>query len=421
MNKDSHSPALEMFLFYSDLLGRNVVEEGMKPMGRLVDLKVRLGELFPKVTALMVKRRREKGALCVRWSEVLSLNGSRISLKAGSRDRFAAPEPGQDEILLCEDLLDRQVVDTHGAKIERVNDIHFLVVHSDLHIVHVDIGIRGILRRLGWLRAADSMTNWLFAYQIQDKMVSWKYVQPLAADTQRHNLKLNVNLQMLRRIHPSDLADILEDLDQEARRRVFTSLDLETAADTLEEIDPKLQASLIEAAPVELASDILEEMAPDEATDLLADLPEEKKLELIQTIEEPYRRQLQELLRFREGTAGSIMTKDWISLEADRTIGDAIAEFRKTTHPLETVAYIYVTDSAKHLTGVLTLRHLVVCDREERLSALMNTNLIKVRPHDDVDEVAEVFKKYKFLAVPVVDDDNRISGIITLKDVVEFL
>lgn len=412
-------PGSKMFLFFSELLGRPVVDNNGNHIGKLVDLKVKLGELFPRVNMVVVKQRGEKNLWSLDWSEVESLNGNVVSLKPGAGEKFKPLEVKLEEILLRDELLDKQVVDTLGAKIERVNDIHLLIAHEELRIVHVDFGIRGILRRLRWLRPVDALTNWIFAYQLQERLVSWKYVQPLASDPQKKNLKLNVTLRKLHEIHPSDLADILEELDQENRKRVFKSLDLQTAAETLEEVDPKLQLSLIEASPAELASDILEEMAPDKATDLLADLPEEKAQKLIQTMERPFRQKVEELLKFEEGTAGSIMTKDYISVRETDTIGDAIEEFRKTTHPLETISYIYVTDNEGRLVGVSTLRHLLLCARDSLLSQLMNPHLVKVRQEDDVDKVAEQFKKYKFMALPVVDEEDHLTGIITLRGIVE--
>jgi len=228
-----------------------------------------------------------------------------------------------------------------------------------------------------------------------------------------------VTLRKLHELNPSDLADILEELDQKSRSRVFKSLDLSTAAETLQEVEPKYQLSLVLSTSEELVSDILEEMEPDEATDLLAGLPQEKKTKLIQTMEKPSRERLEELLRFEEGTAGSIMTKDYIFIQGDKTIGDASEVFKRTTHPLDTISYLYVTDEENHLIGVLTLRHLVLCDKDTPLSKLMNTNLIKVKTEDDVKEVKEIFKKYKFMAIPVVDEENRLSGIVTLRDAVE--
>jgi len=417
--KDMQEPDLKMFLFFSELLNRSVIDSQRKSIGKVVDLKVKLGELFPKVITLRIKPRGKKSPSALDWSEVQSLNGNMVSLKPNAEEKLKPLELNEGEILLKEEVLDKQVVDTYGAKMERVNDIHLLLTDGELRIVHVDFGIRGILRRLGWIKIIDFLTNWFFAYQFPKKMISWKYIQPLASDPKKKNLKLNVTLRKLYELHPSELADIIEELDQEKRNTIFKSLDLQTAAETLEEVEPKLQASLIDSATDEQASDIIEEMAPDEAADLLADLPEERKRKLIQSMEKPHREQLEELLRFKEGTAGSIMTKDFISIQEDKTIRDAIEEFRKTTHPLETIAYLYVTDKENHLTGVLTLRHLLLCVQDAPLSKLMNKHLIKVKPEENVDEVAEIFKKYKFMAIPVVDKDERLTGIITLRDAVE--
>lgn len=417
--KDLPATNINMFLFFSEIQGRFVVDEAGTAVGKLADLKLRLGELFPTVATLVVKKRRGKKLLELDWQEVQSLNTTMIRLNPGACEKFRPLEVNPQEILLRDELLDKQVVDTFGAKIERVNDIHLLIVNRDLRIVHVDYGIRGILRRLGWLKAIDFFTNWLFAYQFEEKMISWKYIQPLPSGPAKQNLKLNVTSRKIHEIHPSDLADIIEELDQISRSTVFRSLDLQTAALTLEEVDPKLQLRLIESAPVEQVSDILEEMAPDEATDLLADLPEEKQQKLIRTMEKPSREAVEELLKFKEGTAGSIMTKDFLSVRKDKTIGDAIEEFRKTVYPLESISYIYVTDQDNRLVGVSTLRHLITCEKDATLGKLMNTHLVKVEPEDNVNTVASLFKKYKFMALPVVDKEDVLKGIITLQDIMQ--
>jgi magnesium transporter len=406
----------QLFHYFSDFLGRWVLTTSGKPAGRLNDFKVKLNELFPKVTALVIRRGRKYWELD--WSNVENLSGRLIRLRTRSESAFRPLSVGQEEILLREDLLDKQVVDTFGAKIERVNDVHLLAVHNELHLVHVDYGARGLLRRLGWLRIMDALTDWLFAYHAQERLLSWKYIQPLASDPQRRELKTNVTMRKLHELHPSDLADIIEELDQESRRRIFHSLDLETAAETLQEMDPKLQLTMLETASAEKASDILEEMDPDEATDLLSDLPEDKQQKLIRTMERPSREKIEELLRFKEGTAGSLMTKDYIAVREEQTLGQVLDEFRKTELPLDSVAYLYVTDAEGRLRGVLTLRHLLLCDRDAPAGQLMNTHLVKVNPDSDVEEVMDLFKKYKFMALPVVDDQDRLTGLITLKDII---
>ncbi len=412
-------PGLKMFIYFSQLLDRSVFDSEGRSAGRLHDLKVHLGEPFPKMCSLVIKPKLKRRLREASWDEVDSLTGNRIRLRPGAADRFHPLQVGAQELLLREELLDKQVVDTFGAKIERVNDIHLLVVNKDLHIVHVDYGLRGLVRRLGWLKAVDVLTGFFFSYQIKEKLISWKYIQPLLSDTHNTDLKLNVTGSNIRDLHPSDLADILEELDRVNRDRLFKSLDVETAAEAMEELDPDVQVSLIEAAPAEKASDILEEMAPDSATDLLSDLPEDQKQNLIQKMEKPSRDALVELLKHKEGTAGSLMTKDFISLERDQTIGQAIEEFRKTTYPLDSVAYIYVTDKDKRLQGVATLRHLIIGDKSAPVAEFINPRLVTVEADEDVDEVVKLFKKYKFMALPVLDADGRLQGIITLKDIIE--
>jgi magnesium transporter len=408
----------QMFLYFSELLGRPVLAAGGARVGRMVDLKVHLGELYPKAGTLVVRRRSAKAPRALNWGQVETLDDKAITLRPGAESALADLDVGPEEILVREDLLDKQVVDTHGARIERVNDVHLLIVHGELRIAHVDFGIRGILRRLGWLRPIDALWGWLFGDRIAERLASWKYVQPLASDLKR-NLKLNVTLRRIHDMHPSDIADIIEELDRANRSSVFRTLDTETAAETLQEVDPRLQLSLIETAAPEKASDILESMEPDEAKEFLAELPEEKMESLIETMERPYRERVEDLLKYEAGTAGSIMTTDFIALGGDKTIADAVEAFRAAIHPLETVAYIYVTDEAQKLAGVVTLRHLLLCPRDEKLGALMNPHVVAVETGDAIGAVADVFNKYKFLAVPVLDERKTVRGIITLQDIVQ--
>jgi magnesium transporter len=408
----------KMFVNFSELLGRPVIASDGRTVGRVADLKVRLGEIYPRAETLVVRRPREKGLRALDWGQVETLRDDAVLLRPGAEGLLADVVIGSEEILLREDLLDKQVVDTHGAKIERVNDVHLLFVHGDLRIAHVEFGLRGILRRLGWLRAVDALSAWLFTAKLEEKLAPWKSVQPLASDLKR-NLKLNVTLRRLHDLHPSEIADIIEELDRANRSSVFRALDAETAAETLQEVDPRLQLSLIETAAPERASDILESMEPDEAKEFLADLPEEKKEHFMESMEGPFRDIVEGLLKHEKGTAGSIMTTDFLALGRDKTIADAIEALRNIFHPLETVAYIYVTDEVKRLAGVITLRHLLLCGRDETLGALMNPHVLKVETEDAIGTVADIFNKYKFLAVPVVDGRNVVQGIITLQDIVQ--
>ena len=250
-------------------------------------------------------------------------------------------------------------------------------------------------------------------------MISWKYVQPLASDPKK-NLKLNVTLRKLQELHPSDIADIIEELDRANRSSVFKMLDLETAAETLQEVDPKLQLSLIETTSEEKISDILEEMEPDEATDILADLPEEKKAATHPDHGKALSTDRRGAPEIRGGDGGKHHDQGFHrpAPGAPRSAPPSRSS-RKSTHPLETVSYLYVTDEERRPLGVITLRHLLLCDCEESLGTLMNPHLIKVSAEDDLETVAELFTKYKFIEFPVVDPENVLQGIITLQDIVK--
>jgi magnesium transporter len=411
--------ALKMFVFLSEILNRRVIDSEGRIIGKVVDLRAKLGELFPGVVSVRVRQKKARRLLAFPWQTVQSINGNVIRLKQGAEGKCTDLEIKGGEILLKGEILDKQVVDTYGAKIERANDLHLLLTEGRLSLVHVDYGIRGIFRRLGWTKYVDALTNWFFAYQIPNKLLSWKYIQPLSHDPHKKTLKLNLTHRKLSEIHPSDLADILEELNKHERSYVFHALDVEAQADALEEVDSETKVSLIENLSDEVASDVIEEMEPDEAVDLLLDLPEEKKRELIEEMEEEKRAELEELLRFKEGTAGSIMTPDFIACLQTDTAGKAMDVFKKSTDPLDTISYIYVQDEQEKLVGVVTLRELILNQPQIPVGSFMNRHLVKLKAEDSVKEVAETLKKYKLLALPVVDDKDRMKGIITLRDGIE--
>jgi magnesium transporter len=419
MSKNSRNESPKTFIFLSEVLDRKVVDSNDEVIGKVVDLRIKLGELFPPVVSFRVKTRVDKKLISFPWHAVENYKGEKIRLKKGSESQRMSLDLEEGEILLKDEILDDQVLDTHGARVERVNDLHLLVSEGRLRLVHVDFGVRGIFRRLGWTKFVDALTNWLFAYRIPDKLLSWKFIQPLSPDPRKKALKLDITQRKLSEIHPSDLADILEELDRRERAYVFKALDVETQADTLEEVDDKTRVSIIEELPEERAADIIEEMEPDEAVDLLQDLPDEKKRELIDGMEEEARKEVEELLKFEEETAGGIMTTDYISCLQTDTVVEVMEKFRESDDPLDNISYIYVTDERERLVGVITLRNLLLDPPDVQVKDLMKEEVVKLKVSDSMELVAEAFKHYKLLTIPVVDDEDRLEGIITLRDGVE--
>jgi magnesium transporter len=322
-------------------------------------------------------------------------------------------------VLLVADLLDKQVVDVNGAKVERVNDVHLLNTERDLRVVHADTGVRGVLRRLGFLRLFDAVTSWLFDYKVRERFVNWRFVQPVGERFAEANVHLTVAGRRLSALHAADLADIIEDLPQPERTAVFAALDDEKAAEILEEVDePELAVDLLEAVGEERAGDIIEEMDPDEAADVLAELDEGQAEELIGAMEDAeLAEDLRELLAHEEGTAGAIMTTELLAVHRDDTVADVFKRI-KADEDVEAYNYIYVVEEDETLVGVFTLRDALLAKRNKAAGALMHERVVAARTEDRPDRIFELFGKYGFAALPVVDGRNKLRGVITLYDAV---
>ncbi len=314
--------------------------------------------------------------------------------------------------------MDKQIVDTFGAKVVRVNDLHFLRMDSHLRLVHVDVGFRGLMRRVGWERMVDRALRWLFSYELPNQFISWKYVQLLSGSDL---LQLSVSQKKLMHLHPAELADIIEDLSGRERSAIFHALDPETAADTLEEISPKIQKSLIEETPVEKASDIVEEMSPSDAADLLADLPEETAEEILEGMEKEKAEDLRELLVHPDKTAGGLMTTTYLQLTPQVTVENAVARLKAEAQDLDIIEYIYVVDEEEVFQGVVSIRDLLTAQPQQLLSEIQSQRLITVKPDEGEKEVIEAFAKYGFRALPVVDEENHLKGVIGFRSVLDVL
>ncbi len=402
-------------LFLSELLDKAVLVPGFKTLGRVTDVLVVLGETFPRVTSVEITAKRRRTPVLVPWSqlEIASRDALKIHLNT---NEVATSKASDQEIYLRKDLLDKQIVDTHGAKVVRVNDLLLEDVHGAMRLIAVDIGTRGLLRRLGYERAVDGLCR-VFGCRIADQLVSWELVDPLATDLSR--VKLSVPHQKLAQLHPAEIADIVSDLDARERRAVFQSLDNETAAETLSEVDPRLQASILEDLASERASDILEEMAPDDAADALGELPEEKAEELLNLMEKEDAEEVRELLDYDEDTAGGLMNTEFIAFPAQLSTDETIQELRRRQPSAESIYYVYVVDETGRLCGVIALRDLIVAPADTPLARIMITKVVSVPVAMGKQQIASVMTKYDLLAVPVVDEKGVLLGIVSVYDVVD--
>ncbi|MGB9628994.1 MAG: magnesium transporter MgtE N-terminal domain-containing protein [Thermodesulfobacteriota bacterium] len=403
------------FYFFSDFLNRKVYSPSGQRMGRVSDLVAIREEPYPMIVGMMIRSRRKK--VFLPWEKIGEIE-PRIVLTEEKLHGLLSTPPDKESVFLREEVMDKQIVDTFGAKVVRVNDLHFLRVNSHLRLVHVDVGFRGLMRRVGWEKLVDRILQWLFSYVLPNQFISWKYVQLLSGSDLLH---LSVSQKKLSHLHPADLADIMEDLSRRERSAIFHALDTETAAEALEEIDPKIQKSLIEEIPVEKASDIVEEMSPSEAADLLADLPEERAKEILEGMEKEKAEDLRELLIHSEETAGGLMTTAYLSLTPTVTVETAISRLKAEAPNLDIMDYIFVVDEKEELRGVVSIRDLLTAHSHQTLSEISPSRVVSVKLDADQNEVVEAFAKYGFRALPVVDDRGHLKGVIGWRSVLDVL
>ncbi len=222
-------------------------------------------------------------------------------------------------------------------------------------------------------------------------------------------------------MHPADLADIVEELSHEDREAIFENIDSEVAADTLTEVDPDIQASILESLDTETAADIVEEMAPDQAADVLADLEEETSEEILEEMEHEPKAEVQELLEFEEDTAGGMMNTEYVALKQDATVADALAALKENEELLENLNTLFLIDSEERLVATVPLARLFLHEGATRLDSLAMETLIDAPVNEQQDRVTELFDKYNLLALPVVDEDRKLAGVITADDIISVL
>jgi CBS domain-containing protein/sporulation protein YlmC with PRC-barrel domain len=321
-------------------------------------------------------------------------------------------------LLLVENILDKQIVDLNGHKLVRVNDVRLATLPTGTFAVAVDIGIEGLLRRIGISIPIKRILS-LFKVKIPAKYILWDDVQ--AIDFSNLNIKLSKSYAKLQTLHPSDLADILEDLGKKSSTSVFSALDEEKAADVLEEMETQTQIHIIESLPVNKVADVLEKMPADEVADILDDLEAEKAEMLLKEMDNESSQEVRELLEYPDNSAGSLMTTDILSFKPELTVDEVIKLLRiKKPEPSELYT-LFVTEKNDELVGTFDLRDLVVAQPETSVSQIMKSEPVFLYDDQKIDDIAETISKYNLLAVPVVDQQNLLQGMVVVDDVVEDL
>ncbi|HUJ94305.1 MAG TPA: CBS domain-containing protein [Terriglobales bacterium] len=406
-------------LALTELLGTPVLDSTGLRSGRVRELAIIPQEDRSRIAVLIVKAKG--GSRMLPFASVASINGGVRTNNSAAE--WAAAKPAEGMFLLERDLLDQQVIDVFGRKVVRVNDVdlheELVAGRPVLKVGSVDVGPRGAIRRLlKGLVPAPALRALL--KQIPPRTIPWDFVDLIETDPARR-VKLKISHERLARLHPADIADIVEDLAPDEREAVFETLDEEVAAEALEEVEPKVQKAIVESLDSERAAEIVEEMQPDAAADLLADLPEERTEQILLEMKPAEREEVEELLEFKEDTAAGRMTTEYLALGVDKNVKDAVEVLRQFEGGVETVNTIYLVDSHGTLAGAVPLAKLVLATPDTPLLSLTQEPLIHTHAGANEKEVAELFDKYNLLSLPVVDDHNQLTGIITFDDIISML
>ena len=399
-------------LYLSTYLGRPVFDAANQPVGKVLDLIARLEGEYPLVVGLRV-RTRMRTRLDVDWTDVRAFEISQVILTRGGDDLhpFAL---GERDVLLARNVMDKQIVDLEDRRLIRVQDVQLARTGTRLRVIGVDVSTSALLRRLRFSKLADRV-----ARRNPPDAVAWSDVD--VGSWKDPNVRLRVTRSGVRRLHPADLAEIASELPPAEGVGLLEALEEEVAADTLEEMGPEDQVRMLEALGPERAARMLERMSPDDAADLLQDLEREDAEALLGQMDPEEAAEILKLLRYEEESAGGLMTTEFVTVEPTETCQGVIDSLRHRVPDEEHANHLYVTDPSGRLVGELSLYELVVAAGEASVATVMHEDPVAVGVEDGKDEVVEAIMKYNLLAVPVVDADERLVGIVTVDDVIDLV
>jgi sporulation protein YlmC with PRC-barrel domain/CBS domain-containing protein len=407
----------------SELLGSTVYDPSGAATGRVREATLAPQEDRTRIASLIVKTKT--GSRVLPFSAISAVDGNIHA--STSPAEWPAANGAEGLFLLDRDLLDQQVIDINGRKVVRVNDVDLQIEsvsdngspHVTLRVASIDIGVQGAMRRLLRGLAPRAALHSLLL-KIPPRTIPWSFVDLIETDPARR-IKLKISHDGLAKLHPADIADIVEDLAPDEREAVFRTLDEDVAAETLEEVDPEIQKSIVESLDSERAAGILEEMDPDAAADLLGDLSADHTEQILVQMEPEASQEMVELLEHREETAAGRMTTEFLALPVTATVENAIGVLREFEGGVETVGTIYLVDSRGTLAGAVPLAKLVLATPDTPLLSMTSEPLLFTQERTGDNEVAEIFDKYNLITLPVIDEHRKLVGVITSDDVISML
>jgi magnesium transporter len=400
--------------YFSRIVGKKILDGSGTMVGKIRDLVVEFDESFirPKIIAVQIKAK--DGLRIVDFSNfnIEKVNGQYVF---NSKEFKEINIESHETLMIGKNVQDRQLVDMDGRKLVRVNDVRMAVLGNGTYMVAVDVGLQGFFRRLGIAKPLTKVLK-IFKATIPSHLILWEDVETV--DPGHAGIKLSKGYSNLSTLHPSDLADIIEELDKNTQIALFASFDQEKAADVLEELEPDVQKLMLESMSIDKAADILEMMPTDEVADILDELGEDQAEALLQEMEGEASDEVRELMEYNDNAVGSIMSMDYIFFNEHSTAEETITELRALKPEPESIYYLYIVDEMEKLVATVSLRDLIVAEPTTRLSEIMNRDVIFVHDTDKIDSINEIISKYSLLAVPVVDEEEIMTGVVIINDVV---
>ncbi|HEX2934172.1 MAG TPA: CBS domain-containing protein [Bacteroidales bacterium] len=407
--------------YLSRVIGKKVRDSNGSLVGIIKDLFILYSSANnsagrPLVTGVKLKRGKQHANYAFSRFTIEKCKG-KINVTCDELAELPLDEM-HEGLWLADAILDKQIVDLNGRKLVRVNDLRLVSIAGGSYVVAVDIGIEGLLRRIGIVKPLKSVFS-LFNASVPSKFILWEEVE--AIDFSNLNIKLSKSYTKLQTLHPSDLADIIEDLGKKSMHEVFAALDEEKAADVLEELETETQVHIIENLPIEKVADVLEKMPADEVADILDALEDEKAELLLKEMEVDSSQEVRELLEYPENTVGSIMSTEFLSFSKNFTVDDVIRDLRTKKPEAEELYNLFVTNEKEKLIATFSLRDLVISEPNVTVEQIMKPSPIYLHDDQKLDEIAENISKYNLLAIPVVDSEDILQGMVVIDDVVEDL
>lgn len=410
----------KIFIFLSELLRRPVINSNGEKIANLYDIIIKVPDNYPEVVGYIVQRRRERSLYVV--------DSSHMSIGEDFELRCSCTEPQSfrnydmnGRIRANMDLIGQKIVDTRSKKVVKIYDLHLMKAENSLKVAHIDISLAANLRMyLSNVVLKMLSLGGIIKSLYREELVSWRYLNAIPFTNGNSRLQFAFRSDDIVEMHPAEIADIIEELDRYEQEALFKSLDKNKAAETLTELeDSDVQKTLLESVGKEKAADLLEEMPPDEAADILQEIDEKEASDLIEQMENDDARIVKELIKHEEDTAGGLMTTEYVTIPDDLTAEQAIDYLRQNAKEAETIYYVYVIDKNNRLKGTVSLKKLILSDKNTIISDIMARNPVYVLVDDEIDRIAHIVSKYNLLAIPVVDRDRKLKGVITLDDLFE--